>query len=260
LDVGAPAQFQVGANMHADAEGRMSAISLNRDTRGGFFRKSELDYAHRLLPHLRNIYSLQRRLSWLEAQVASFRAALDRLAFGAILLDRGGCVLFANTEALKVFHDKAGMVDRERRLRAVWHGDTLGLCQLIERACSGVLAAKPDSMPLRDARGNVVITASISPLAAISALSWSEPNAAAVLFVHRLQPTAEKHLEQLCAAFGFTVAESQLVEQLLCGATLSRASAALGKRMPTLRSQLRALFDKTGTRRQAELLRLLERA
>lgn len=67
------------------------------------------------------------------------------------------------------------------------------------------------------------------------------------------QPDAEalRHL------FGFTAAEGDLARLLAQGATLADAAAALGKSLPTVRTQLRAPFAKTGARRQAELVQVL---
>lgn len=248
----------LGVCLHSDTEGRMAAISVNRDARRGPFRAQEYALGHQLLPHLRNVYNLQQRLSWLEAQLASFRAALDRLAFGAILLDRNGSIVFANTEAQKLCTEKLGIVDRERHLHATWLADMDGLRQLVARACEGLLMPKPDSICLHDDTGNAVATATISPVAGITTLAWSESNVAAVLFVHRLLRAQAKNADRLCSIFGLTPAEAQLADQLIAGATLAQASERLGKRITTLRTQLRALFDKTGTRRQSELLRVLD--
>lgn len=58
-------------------------------------------------------------------------------------------------------------------------------------------------------------------------------------------------------AFGLTPAETRLADSLHSGATLQSYSDATGISVHTARNQLRAIFDKTGTRRQAELTALL---
>jgi DNA-binding CsgD family transcriptional regulator len=64
--------------------------------------------------------------------------------------------------------------------------------------------------------------------------------------------------EALRALFRMTEAEASLVTALYAGATLSEASRSLGKSLSTLRTQLRSAFDKTSTRRQVDLLRVID--
>ena len=60
--------------------------------------------------------------------------------------------------------------------------------------------------------------------------------------------------------FGFTPAEARLVLRLVSGDSLRSAAKALGIQYETVRTHLKSIFQKTGTRRQAELVILLIRA
>jgi DNA-binding CsgD family transcriptional regulator len=64
---------------------------------------------------------------------------------------------------------------------------------------------------------------------------------------------------QLCAAFGLTAAEAKLAARLASGLGIDAAAASLGVSRETSRSQLKGVFAKTNTRRQAELAGLLAR-
>jgi DNA-binding CsgD family transcriptional regulator len=59
-------------------------------------------------------------------------------------------------------------------------------------------------------------------------------------------------------AFQLTPAEARLAVHLTSGSTLSDAADVLGVTYNTVRAQLRAIFDKTATHRQTELVRLLQ--
>ena len=65
------------------------------------------------------------------------------------------------------------------------------------------------------------------------------------------------HRELLQAMYAFTGREGDLASGLMAGQTLAEASKALGMAMPTARSHLQRLLEKTGTQRQGELLRVL---
>ncbi|HVZ51474.1 MAG TPA: hypothetical protein VG986_05880 [Pseudolabrys sp.] len=64
---------------------------------------------------------------------------------------------------------------------------------------------------------------------------------------------------QLKTAFGLTASEILLTLRLFGGETLREAARALGISYETARTKLKFIFQKTGTRRQAELILLLAR-
>src|SRR5690606_6751904 len=57
--------------------------------------------------------------------------------------------------------------------------------------------------------------------------------------------------------FNFTSAETVLALQLANGLSLEEAAEKLGIMRNTARAHLRAIFSKTGVRRQAELVRVM---
>lgn len=57
-------------------------------------------------------------------------------------------------------------------------------------------------------------------------------------------------------AFALTEAEVAIVRRLLAGETVAEISAETGRRESTIRSQIHAILQKTGTESQAEVLRL----
>lgn len=61
----------------------------------------------------------------------------------------------------------------------------------------------------------------------------------------------------LGAAFGLTPAEARLAREVANGAGLTEACDSIGIGHETARSQMKAVFAKTGTSRQAEVARLL---
>ena len=60
--------------------------------------------------------------------------------------------------------------------------------------------------------------------------------------------------------FGLTSAEARLVLRLVSGDSLRAAAKALGVQYETVRTHLKSIFQKTGTRRQAELVIVVVRA
>jgi DNA-binding CsgD family transcriptional regulator len=64
----------------------------------------------------------------------------------------------------------------------------------------------------------------------------------------------------LKSRFRLTPAEARLVLRLVTGDSLHSAANALGVKYETVRTHLKTVFQKTGTRRQAELVIVIMRA
>ncbi len=63
--------------------------------------------------------------------------------------------------------------------------------------------------------------------------------------------------QQLMQLFGLSAAEARLARALVSGETLECYATESGLKIPTVKSQLRSVFEKTGTDRQAALVRLI---
>ncbi len=74
-----------------------------------------------------------------------------------------------------------------------------------------------------------------------------------------LDECSEPKIETLQAIFGLTKAEARLAIELACGQTLEDIADEHGVSISTARVQLKSIFAKTGTSRQAELVALLTR-
>jgi DNA-binding CsgD family transcriptional regulator len=68
-----------------------------------------------------------------------------------------------------------------------------------------------------------------------------------------------QNLRAIRDAYGLTPAEQAIAEGLLRGKNLEEIANERAVGRETVRTQLKSLFDKTGTNRQAELVRLLSR-
>ena len=61
----------------------------------------------------------------------------------------------------------------------------------------------------------------------------------------------------LANIFGLTAAEAGLAQELLSGDPLARVAGRLGVSENTIKTQLQSIYEKTGTHRQAQLVKLL---
>jgi DNA-binding CsgD family transcriptional regulator len=81
--------------------------------------------------------------------------------------------------------------------------------------------------------------------------------ATAILFSTDPEQTVLVRSEWLRQDFGLTPAEAGFTREILKADGVQAAADRLGISLATARTHLAHVFDKTGTRRQAELVRLL---
>jgi DNA-binding CsgD family transcriptional regulator/PAS domain-containing protein len=221
--------------------------------------RRDLDLLERLLPHMQRAVQLHLRLASLQARSSAAEEALDHLPCGVVLVDACGKVLFLNRAAQSVIAAADGLTVREGVLIAATSEDTRALGKLVvEAAATGVGAGTSPGGALTLSRPSMStpLPVLVTPLRGQWMLP-AERRAAAAVFVTDPNRCATVAGRQLVELFGLTPAEAQLAVALLAGKRLARIAADRGVQVPTVRNQLRAVLAKTGTGRQAELVRLL---
>ena len=114
-----------------------------------------------------------------------------------------------------------------------------------------VLIQRTDGQPPLTARA-IAVARRLGPFA-------PDPPASVILTVEGFEAEGEAVEALLRRRFGLSPAQGRVAASLRSGKTLQEAARELGISYDTVRSHLKALFEKTGTRRQVELVMLLRR-
>ncbi len=235
------------------ASDEVVALTVSRDKRRPRYEPDVMRLAQRLLPHMRNVYALQQRLQ----PQAGIQAGLDLLNFGVWLLDRNGLFVYANAEAQRLIQDRtAGLGQRQRQLVPCWRPDRPALQQALATAACGSMRRNTELL-LHDASGQAWALCAIRPLHHdIFVVGCRISRPLAIMFVH---PFVQRQspADTLRNVFELTPAETDLACALLQHGALADCIPVTNKHRETLRTQLKALFTKTGTHRQSELIRRL---
>ena len=193
------------------------------------------------------------------------RAVLACLEIGVLTVDRSLQVYFANPAGQALIQRGDGLRLVRGRLCASTSDETrllsLAVGSVADRSSDGAPPTRSAAGPPNpvvsvaddaDTKTYRVVVAPLGPAGIASAV------AEAVLFVDT-PPEADAATEAQVFqhAFQLTRAEARLAAHLLSGASLTEAADKLGVAHNTVRSQLRAVFEKTRARRQADLVRLL---
>lgn len=202
-----------------------------------------------LQDHLRRAYTLGEQLGAAQLRGRQYAEALDQVSDALASLDVQGRLVFANASARKLFAAGHGL-SLARDGRIVLADPDARRCLARALTCCPVssdpfVARRLDRRPLR---------LQLLPLGgadgrrggAVALLTLRGPEAA--------QPTP---LQMLQRSYRLTPAEAQLAQALATGVTLKRFAQQQELGYETVRTYLRRIMAKTGTHRQADLVRLV---
>ena len=223
------------------------------------FARAEIELFTLLIPHVQRAVQLQLRLAALEDRDNSSAEVLNRLRHGVLLVDDAGKVRFANRAAEAILAEGAGLHVSGGVVQA---GKTDETCTL-HKAIAGCVDTAAHGGGTASGRVRLSRGAGRRPLSVLviplrPQAPWTrlyQPSA--ILFVSDPERDVAVRSDHLRDEFGLTRAEAALALEILAGRGLQIAADRLRITLTTARTHLAHIFEKTGTRRQAELVRLI---
>ncbi|WP_246690135.1 helix-turn-helix transcriptional regulator [Methylobacterium sp. WL7] len=174
-----------------------------------------------------------------------------RMGCGGLVLSTRGHVLAANPEALRILRETFDIADGDLDLHDGTGRDVIK--RLLAKARTRIqLDGENWMLTTRASRRPLIMSTILVPV-----LGEKEPHT--VLILIDLERTPRPNTTALERIFGLTVAEARLAAVLAGGATVAEAAIAHKVSVATVRTQLAAIFAKTHTSRQAELVMLVSR-
>jgi DNA-binding CsgD family transcriptional regulator len=179
-----------------------------------------------------------------------------RLGANALLLAPDSTVLDL-TSAARAMLDRALVLrlDGRRRLACMDPRGTSSLRRRVAAVSDGAFRAATVALPRADG-----LHPALASLSALPSPSAAGPAAAgSVVLAHIAEPAAHPSIgpDELRALFGLTPAEARVACSVLEVGGLTQAARRLEVSLNTVRMHLQRVFEKTGTRRQSQLVRLL---
>lgn len=182
---------------------------------------------------------------------ATLASALDTLDDGLVVLTERGLVVHAN-EAARAMVAAGALAIWSGQLCAAAPADTRTLRNAVA-TCARENCASLIRLDGADTGQRLTVTLS-RIRGATSCTGRSGPLVVAIL---RDESPVSLPDPMLQALFGLTLAEAKLAREVMKGDGLQACARRLGVAANTARTHLNRVFDKTGTKRQAELVRLL---
>ncbi len=212
----------------------------------------------RLAPHLRRAMRAYRRAPALTAQDEATHLALDHLGVGALIVDGGLRIRRTSDRGARMLEAGWGL--------GLTPSGTLRIAdETTAAALRALLAWEPGSPRTHSGQfvhADQAIRVVIVRVAG-DALSLYLQGPTAVVLIDAVPGLADgdlrlsANLRSLASLHRLTPSETQVLRGLVAGATIDRLAASRGVGRETIRSQLRAIFQKTGCCRQSDLVRLV---
>jgi len=199
--------------------------------------------------HLQRTINLWQDTRALHRDAAFGTELMEQLGLAVFALGRDQRVLFANAQAEALLRASTCLRLEHGRLSATFAADNDGLQAALARVAK---SRKGESFAVRPALGaahEIFLGISLLPANAVQAAFG---DAALMVTARRRGAASPVTATQLRQAFGLSAAEAAVAEALIAGKTPDEYAAGAGVALSTVRSQLRAVFEKTATRSQAE--------
>lgn len=206
------------------------------------------------LPHVERALRISRLLEFRAAQSADLMAAVESLATGLMVVDAELHVRGINPAAERMMRESGALSVQQGRLR--WpSGDAAGRLADALAACRGQRLDRAGTaflLPSRD--GGVGLLAQITPLP--RAAEDRPGDAVAAIFLSTPSQPGMAPMEAFVQHYRLTPSETRVLLAMLQGQTPRGIAEANGVGMPTIRTHLSRLYEKTGAGGQTDLVRL----
>lgn len=231
--------------------------TINVSVRYQEIGQPQFDLLGQFGPHVRRAVTIHDMLQMERAQAGIFREVIDRIEHGVVIVTDTMEILYANPAAELFLREEALLASQGGRLAirfplanaAVARAVTLGVRDEVELAGVGI------DVPLGATSRPAV--AHVLPLTRRSLGQPVETRAAAAVFIAAAGTVIQTAVEAVAALFGLTPAEKRVAGYVAGGMTRHDIATAQGVTQDTVKSQLSAIYDKTGTGDQRSLQSLM---
>lgn len=249
-----PQGFLSGASVNvAAADGWRATIMVTGRNSPG---EAELEVLRIVAPHLCRAFQLNQALHETQTLQLGALAALEHVNKGAFVIDRSNVARAVNGLAERILARADGLFLREGRLEGANAADTRAIDGAVARCLRELPEGSGAAVSIGRGPGRSPLDLLCIPFPTTSWWPGFENHLALVLVTDR-EANLESKALRMRMRYGLTQAEADLAWEIVRSGGRKEAAAHRGVSVATVRSQLTSIFDKTGARRQADLVRLI---
>ena len=225
-------------------------LCVEREHARGPVEATAIEQLDALRPHLARSALMAARLQLERVRAAS--AMLASIGLPALVFDRAGRVLVAN-ELVERLNDHVHWRAQDRFALKDSKADAL-LRRAMETLQSDGVGSNR-SFPVRGPDAQVALIAHVVPIRRSARDLFSQ--SVGVLILMPAKTPQAPSVELIQSLFDLTAAEARVARSLTMGQTVDEIASEKGVSSHTVRTQVRGVLEKTGSRRQADVIALL---
>ena len=232
-----------------------------RNESQGRFDEPTMALVTMLHPHLRRAVLIGRAFEGQQKRIADDAAVLDSLEAGMFLLTGKGEIIQANSAGEAMLSARSPLKNSRGRLELCVGSANRVLSAALAAGSEGdvELGSKGISIPVRGNDGaESEYIVHLLPLNAARQQSIdADRDAAFVIFARRIDRGNIAAISTFSERFDLTPKETRVLQTVVEVGGVPQAADVLGISPATVRTHVTSIFDKSGVRRQADLIQLL---
>jgi DNA-binding CsgD family transcriptional regulator len=242
------------ANVLLEQSSPNSAVLFTVPSGAGMIDEERRRRIAQIVPHLRRALLINTTIDHQQSEATTFNDTLDGLSAGIFLVDAGCRIVHANTAGHDILRADDFLRCINGQLVARDAQASQSLHEVFADDC-GALGAKGTALPLTAHDGGYYVMHVLPLTSAARTRIGITYEAVAALFVRKVA------LDRVCGeavarAFKLTPAELRVLLTIVAVGGVPETAVALGLAETTVKTHLHRVFAKTGTCRQADLVKL----
>lgn len=240
--------YHFGGTLLSKTPMNVTSLSFIRGRAAPRFNSDEYELMGLLSPHVRRATVISGLLKHQAVELAGLSEVMNQLSTAILIVDAKGRLLETNPAAEALLAREGAKLLSDGRLALASGAADGGTLERAISQCNG----RAELVPLEDPSRASRLTAAVMPIDA--------GRTRFAVLVHTPAPLLPAMGRPLAKAFGFTPREVAVLMLLLEGKTIGDIAAILGVSLATVRTHVGRLLEKTGTERQADLVRAVMQA
>jgi DNA-binding CsgD family transcriptional regulator len=238
-----------------------AVLAFGREERKGNVAESEKEALRLIAPHLRRAVVIGRLLEQQTATAASFTDVVERIAPGVVMVDEAMGIVYANRAGHRLLEQGEVIEARQEKLYLRNEVANKVLAGAVARAASSEkdIEHRSIDIPVRTLDGLPTVV-QVLPMQRRQFAHGVAQRATAAIFISNAADPPRLPSDALALMYDLTPAEARIFEMIVAGKTPAAIASELKVALPTVKTHLSRVFDKTSCNRQADLVAIAAKA
>jgi DNA-binding CsgD family transcriptional regulator len=212
-----------------------------------------------ITPHVRRSMLIGKVIDLHRVEAAALADSLDQLASGVVIVDATGRIIHANASAHRLIAESNVLRAANGRIAALDPQGSRSLLDVFAAAQAGDAAVgkRGIAMALTARTGEPYVVHVLPLTSGARRKAGVSYSAAAAMFIRKAELDWPSPPEAVAGRFKLTPAEVRVLFAIVEIGGVPEVAPVLGISEQTVKSHLHHIFEKTATKRQADLVKLV---